>query len=126
MVKISPFKGITYNKEKIGKLDDVTSPPYDIISEKMQSELYEKHSYNFVKLILGKQFPDDAEKNNRYTRAKELFDEWQKQSILLESDKNAIYPYKIEYTINNETKTMSGFFVLLKLDPEYKKTKRIN
>ena len=123
MVKISPFKGITYNKEKIGKLDDVTSPPYDIISEKMQSELYEKHSYNFVKLILGKQFPDDAEKNNRYTRAKELFDEWQKQSILLESDKNAIYPYKIEYTINNETKTMSGFFVLLKLDPEYKLVK---
>ena len=42
MVEVSPFKGITYNKEKIGKLDDVTSPPYDIISSDMQTELYEK------------------------------------------------------------------------------------
>ena len=123
MVEISPFKGITYNKEKTGKLDKVTSPPYDIISEKMQSELYEKHPYNFVKLILGKQFPDDTEKNNRYTRARKLFDEWQKQSVLLESDKSAIYPYKIEYKINNQTKTMNGFFVLLKLDPDYKMVK---
>jgi uncharacterized protein (DUF1015 family) len=123
MVEISPFKGITYNKEKTGKLDKVMSPPYDIISEKMQSELYEKHPYNFVKLILGKQFPDDTEKNNRYTRARKLFDEWQKQTVLLESDKRAIYPYKIEYKINNETKTMNGFFVLLKLDPDYKMVK---
>lgn len=123
MVEVSPFKGITYNKEKTGKLDKVMSPPYDIISEKMQSELYEKHPYNFVKLILGKQFPDDTQKNNRYTRARKLFDEWQKQSVLLESDKSAIYPYKIEYTINNETKTMNGFFVLLKLDPDYKLVK---
>jgi len=123
MVEISPFRGITYNKEKTGKLDGIMSPPYDIISEKMQSELYEKHPYNFVKLILGKQFPDDTEKNNRYTRARKLFDEWQKQSILLESDKSAIYPYKIEYIINNKTKTMNGFFVLLKLDPDYKLVK---
>lgn len=123
MVEISPFKGITYNKEKTGKLDKVMSPPYDIISEKMQSELYEKHPYNFVKLILGKQFPDDTEKNNRYTRARKLFDEWQKQTVLLESEKRAIYPYKIEYIINNKTKTMNGFFVLLKLDPDYKMVK---
>ena len=123
MVEISPFKGITYNKERIAKLDDVMSPPYDIISEEMQSKLYEKHPNNFVKLILGKQLTDDTEENNRYTRARELFDEWQKEFILLESEKSAIYPYKIEYKINNETKTMSGFFVSLKLDPEYKLVK---
>ena len=55
MVEITPFKGITYNKEKIDNFDDVMSPPYDIISEKMQNELYDKNLNNFVKLILGKQ-----------------------------------------------------------------------
>jgi len=70
MVEVSPFKGITYNKEKIGKLDDVTSPPYDIISSDIQTELYEKNPYNFVRLILGKQNSDDTKQNNRYTRAK--------------------------------------------------------
>ncbi|UCD13058.1 MAG: DUF1015 domain-containing protein [Thermoplasmatales archaeon] len=123
MVEISPFRGVTYNKKKIDNIYRVMSPPYDIISEEMQDELHEKHPYNFVKLILGKQFPDDTEKNNRYTRAKKLFDEWQKQSVLVKSNKSVIYPYKIKYTINNQIKTMRGFFVLLKLDPEYKMVK---
>ena len=123
MVEVAPFKGITYNKEKIGNLDDVMSPPYDIISEEMQNKLYTKHQNNFVKLILGKQFPSDTKGDNRYTRAKQLFDEWQENSILSESEKNAIFPYKIEYILNNETRTMNGFFVLLRLDPDYKVVK---
>jgi len=125
MVEISPFKGIMYNKEKIGKLGDVMSPPYDIISSEMQTELYEKHPYNFVRLILGRQYPDDTKQNNRYTRAKELFDLWINESILTESSssKTAIFPYKIEYNIKDQSKTMNGFFVLLKLDPKYKYVK---
>ena len=35
----------------------------------------------------------------------------------------AIYPYKVDYTVNKEKKQMNGFFVLLKLDPEYKYSK---
>jgi uncharacterized protein (DUF1015 family) len=123
MVEIASFKGITYNKEKIADLDDVMSPPYDIISEKMQEELYEKHAHNFVQLILGKQFKDDNEQNNRYTRAKKLFETWQEKQILHESEKKAIFPYSIQYTVNNKKVVMSGFFVLLKLDPEYNMVK---
>jgi len=123
MVKVSPFKGIIYNKDKIEKLDDVMSPPYDIISDEMQNILYEKHDYNFVKLILGKQFSEDTESDNRYTRANKFFEEWQENLILKKSEKNAIFPYKIEYKLNNEKKTMNGFFVLLKLDPDYKLVK---
>lgn len=123
MVEIAPFKGMIYNKEKIKKLDDVMSPPYDIISEHMQDELYRKNEYNFVKLILGKIFADDTDKNNRYTRAKQLFDQWQGQGILVSADAPAIYPYKVEYLVKKEKKQMNGFFVLLKLDPEYKTVK---
>jgi uncharacterized protein (DUF1015 family) len=123
MVKITPFKGIIYNQEKIKKLDDVMSPPYDIISEQMQNELYNKNEYNFVKLILGKILPRDTETNNRYTRAKTLFDVWQHQGILIPSQTPAIFPYKIDYVVNKEKKQMNGFFVLLKLDPEYKTVK---
>jgi len=123
MVEISPFKGITYNKDKINKLDDVMSPPYDIISSEMQDELYKKNPYNFVRLILGKQKPEDTDTNNRYTRAKELYDKYINEKILVGSDKPAIYPYKINYKVGNQSKTMNGFFVLLKLDPDYKLVK---
>jgi len=123
MVEIAPFKGIIYNKKKIKKIEDVMSPPYDIISEDMQNELYNKNEYNFVKLILGKIYSDDTTTNNRYTRANRLFDAWQQQEILVPSNAPAIYPYKIDYSINKIKKQINGFFVILKLDPEYKTIK---
>lgn len=123
MVKVAPFKGITYNKEKIKDLDNVMSPPYDIISSKQQDELYENSPFNFVRLILGKQHPNDNENNNRYTRAKNDFEKWQKDHVLRESDEPAIFPYKITYTLNDEHKEMNGFFTLLQLDKDYKKVK---
>lgn len=122
MVVVKPFKGIIYNKEKIGELDRVMSPPYDIISPEMQEELYKRHEYNVVRLILGKVYPDDDENNNRYTRARKYFEEWLEKGILVESDKPAIYPYKIDYECNGK-KTFNGFFILLKLDHEYKEVK---
>jgi len=123
MVEITPFKGITYNKEKIKNLDNVMSPPYDIINTDMQNNLYKKHENNFVKLILGKQSPDDSENNNKYTKANQLFETWLQNNILIESKNDAIYPYKIQYNHGKQTKTMNGFFILLKLDPEYKQIK---
>ena len=123
MVEVAPFKGITYNPKKISKLDDVMSPPYDIISEELQTKLYEKHPRNFVQLILGKINTDNSDKDNRYTRAKKLFDSWMKDSIIISSDEPAIFPYTIKYKVKNQTKTMNGFFALLKIDPNYKLVK---
>jgi len=123
MVEVKPFRGITYNKKKIDNLDDVMSPPYDIISEDLQNKLYEKNPKNFVKLILNKIEKNDNENNNRYTRARDLFHKWLGDSVLIKSDENAIYPYKIKYNENGKDKIMNGFFVLLKLDKDYKKVK---
>jgi len=123
MVEVFPFNGILYNKEKIKKLDDVMSPPYDIISEEQQEELYKKHPKNYVRLILNKIEQTDDDKNNRYTRAKKLYDEWLSDSTLIKSDKAAIFAYKIDYKLEGSKKTMNGFFVLLKIDPYYKLVK---
>jgi uncharacterized protein (DUF1015 family) len=120
VVEVTAFKGFIYNQEKIKKLDDVMSPPYDIISPKMQDELYKKSPFNFVRLILGKQKPNDDDNYNRYTRAKATFDKWISESVFIGSDKPAIFPYKIEYKVDGKQKKMNGFFILLKIDPEYK------
>ncbi|MBU1941979.1 MAG: DUF1015 domain-containing protein [Candidatus Thermoplasmatota archaeon] len=123
MVDIKPFKGIHYNPKKIKKLDDVMAPPYDIISPKMQDQLYQKHANNYVRLILNKIEPTDTETNNRYTRAHHLLTTWLTQEIFSQTTTSALYPYKIEYTIDNQPITMSGFFTLLKIDPDYKYVK---
>ena len=123
MVTIKPFKGLHYNQEKITALDNVMSPPYDIISPTMQVQLYHQHPHNFVRLILNKIEPTDTDTDNRYTRAQHLFTQWQKEHILTQTDTPAIYPYKIQYNLNDIPVIMSGFFTLLKLDPSYKQVR---
>ena len=111
MVEVIPFKGIVYNKEKIKKLDDVMSPPYDIISKEMQDELYKKHPQNFVRLTLGKQNQEDNPENNRYTRARDILKTWLNQSLLISSNTPAIYPYKITYKFKNLKKAKANIII---------------
>lgn len=123
MVHVAPFKGIQYNQTKIKDLTKVMSPPYDIINDKLQQQLYDNDPHNFVRLILNKIEPTDTDTNNRYTRAATLFNQWQQDNILTPSTTPAIYPYRVDYTVKGDKKTMHGFFVLLKLDPDYKTVK---
>ena len=43
MVDIVPFKGLLFNQKKTGPAEQVTAPPYDVISPQQQSALYEKN-----------------------------------------------------------------------------------
>ena len=62
MVDIAPFRGLLFNQDKTGPIDQVTAPPYDVISPEQQDALYKKNPYNVVRLILEKQYPGDDEK----------------------------------------------------------------
>jgi uncharacterized protein (DUF1015 family) len=86
------------------------------ISKEEQEELYRKSEYNVVRLILGKQYPDDTEENNRYTRAANFFRAWMDKGVLLRSEENCIYVYEESYNIKGKSKKMRGFIALLKLE----------
>ena len=62
MVDIAPFRGLLFNQRKVGPTDQVTAPPYDVISPEQQEALYKKNPYNVVRLILEKQYPADDKK----------------------------------------------------------------
>lgn len=114
MVEVAAFKGITYNREI--DINRVVSPPYDTISKEEQEALYKKSEYNMVRLILGKEYPDDSDENNRYTRASVFFREWIEKKILVRSGKSCMYVYEEDYTIKGKNKKMRGFIALLKLE----------
>ena len=69
MPSIQAFRGLRYDLGHVGALSDVIAPPYDVIDEQLQDDLYAKSDYNCVRLILNKMLPTDDEANNRYTRA---------------------------------------------------------
>ena len=96
MAYVRPFKGIHYNPD-IVNISRVVSPPYDVISPKLQHSLYRLSKYNIVRIILGKPKKGDNSRNNRYTRAKLFFDSWFKKGILVEDKEPSLYVYSQHY-----------------------------
>jgi len=120
MVKISPMQGITYNTQKVA-MDKVTAPPYDVISEAEQEELYNLSPYNIVRLILGKLTSQDTDENNRYTKAAEYFNNWVKEDILTKSKKPCIYYYVQNYYISNRNLISRKGFIARSFIEEFSK-----
>lgn len=118
MVKISPFKGITYNTDKVN-ISDVIAPPYDVIPPVEQEKLFNCSEYNIVRLILGKERSGDNESENRYTRAAEHFSEWLNREILVKSDKPCIYYYIQNYTTSKGEKISRKGFIARNLIEAY-------
>jgi len=116
MAEVKPFKGVLFNPEIVKDISKVTAPPYDVISEKMQDELYKSHDNNIVKLILGKTKPGDSESDNRYTRARECLAEWLQKKILIRDTQDTLYIYEQKYRVKGILKTRTGFIGLMKIE----------
>ena len=116
MVDITPFYGLRYNEKQSSSLSELIAPPYDVIRPNLQEELYARNPYNVVRLILGKQFEDDNDSNNRYTRAAKDFEDWQKNDILKKDVEPSFYIYSQEYTFNGQTNNRIGFFARVRLE----------
>ncbi len=116
MADIIPFKGARYNPEKIKAISKVVAPPYDVISEEEQSELYRRSQYNIVRMLLGKAMPGDNDKENKYTRAKNYLKAWQKNGVLKKDSEASIYINLQEFKLEGKIKRRIGFIALLKLE----------
>ena len=116
MVDIVPFSGYLYNQQKTGLLDQVTAPPYDVISPDGQEKLYAKNPYNVVRLILGRQSPQDTDEDNRYTRSAKVFNEWMENEVLTQDKTPAFYVYSQDYNFQGKQLSRIGFFARVKIE----------
>lgn len=117
MAILAPFRGIFYNQEKIGDVALVVTPPYDVITKEEQEKCYQRHPNNIIRLDLGKDFPGDNEKTDKYTRSADYFKVWQKEDVLIRDDLPSIYYYHQEFDLKREQrKTRKGFIALVKLE----------
>lgn len=119
MAEVVPFKGVLFNVPEISKVsgEDLLAPPYDIITPEYRDELYNKSPYNIVRVDFGKGFPDDNDKENKYTRAKAYLESWIKEGALTVSDNSCFYSYEISYRIKEKVQKLRGFLGLVRLEP---------
>lgn len=117
MAKITPFKGILYNKDEIHDLSTVVTPPFDVISEEDQCYFHECHPQNVIRLILGRKTENDSEDNNCHTRAADCFNEWLSEDILVRDDSPAFYLTSLEFPSEDRTVIRFGLITLVGLEP---------
>jgi len=117
MAEVIPFRGIEYNPRKIPNPGEVTTPPYDVISPEEQARAYARHPHNIIRLILGKEAPEDSEADNRYTRAARCCEEWAEESILIRDPQPAFYLTATRFTVEDRPLTRLGLIARVRLEP---------
>jgi uncharacterized protein (DUF1015 family) len=110
MATVAPFKGLTYNFNKINNLADLITPPYDVITKEEQEKYYQAHPNNIIRLELGKKKKGDSDWDNRYTRAADYIKRWESEDILVQSDQSSLYLTSHSYDPGNSEGTAEGEF----------------
>lgn len=109
MAEIKGYKGLRFNCEKAGKIEELVCPPYDIISDQQREEYIKINPHNIIRLELPK--GDD-----KYNKAAEILKDWLEKGILVKEDKPAIYIYEEEFTAYGERKAIKGIICRVKLE----------
>jgi len=122
MTQIFAFRGITYNRKKVGDYSRILTQPYDKIDDKLQAVYYRKSKYNHIRITKPKKYQTDTETNSIYTRAAECFRGWLKSGVLVPDKKPTIYAYYQTYAdpssphstphTPHSLKTRKGFIAL--------------
>jgi len=116
MVEVCPFRGWRYDVAQVGDLSDVITPPYDVIDEKQQDDLFKKHPCNFIRLELNREEPGDASPETKYERASSFWKHWRLDGILRQEQNDALYVYSQEFTWEGQTFVRSGFLGRCRLE----------
>ncbi|MBQ9149975.1 DUF1015 domain-containing protein [bacterium] len=108
-MEVLPLNAVVYNQDKV-EMKDVVAPPYDVIDDKYQDELYSRSEFNCVRLILTKG-------ENRYSDAEKYFKTWLEDNILIKTDKPAIF-YIVQKYKNEKGKLIErkGFIARNKIE----------
>ncbi|HEX6230820.1 MAG TPA: DUF1015 domain-containing protein [Actinomycetota bacterium] len=116
MSRISPFVGLLFDRERVGSLDLVTTPPYDVISPAERTRYLDASPHNVIRLDLGDDRPGDDEVANKYRRAARLLRAWREDGVLRPTPRPAYFPYEMRFTFHGRPRTIRGLVCRVELE----------
>ncbi len=113
MAEIQPLRALHYDLAKVGSLNVVCSPPYDVIDPLQREQLAAQSPHNVVAVDL----PEPAQPGgDPYAHAAELLARWQDEGAVVRDDEPALWVLTQEYTGPDGTRrTRSGFFARVRV-----------
>jgi uncharacterized protein (DUF1015 family) len=110
MADVQPFRALHYDRDRVGGLQPVVAPPYDVIDAEQRAALIAQSPYNVVEIDLPQ--GDDP-----YAHAAEVFQSWRDEGILVRDEEPALWVLEQDYTgPDGKRRTRHGFFARVKVE----------
>ena len=107
--RIEPFRALMYDRQIAGEPALVVAPPYDLIGESRQKQLYERSPYNIVRLEL-------AREADRYGAAEKTLADWIAVGVLERSARPAIFQYTQTFDVEGRLLHRTGYIARVRLE----------
>lgn len=109
MAKIKAFRGIRFNTEKAGEIEQLVCPPYDIIDDEQRQAYIDSNENNIIRLELPKG-------SNPYAAAKKLYDKMKSYGILIREEEPALYIYEEIFESLGKRYSVKGVICRVKIE----------
>jgi uncharacterized protein (DUF1015 family) len=93
--RLSPFRGLLFDTAVTGPLDQVTAPPYDVISDRRRLGYLRASRYSVVHLDLAEGSADPGDPRSRYAKAAGLLAAWERRGAVRRADEAGYYAYEM-------------------------------
>jgi uncharacterized protein (DUF1015 family) len=102
MADVRGLKAVHYDLGKVGGLEAVASPPYDVIDAAERQRLLGRSPYNAVAIDLPKPFdpadPDFEPAGDPYEEAARRIDAWRAEGVLVADAEDSVWALAQDYT----------------------------
>jgi uncharacterized protein (DUF1015 family) len=111
MADVQPLRALHYDLAKVGSLDAVAAPPYDVIDLDQRAQLAGRSPYNVVRVDLPEGEPDP------YAQAAEILTQWQQDGAVVRDDEPALWTLTQDYTgPDGRSLTRRGVFARVRVE----------
>jgi uncharacterized protein (DUF1015 family) len=114
MPRVSPFIGLRFDRSRVGSLERVTAPPYDVISTEEHRRYLAASPYNVIRLDLGRE-PGVEGGHERYALAGDDLASWRRDGILVPAGSEAYYPYEMRFSLHGRHRRIRGLVCAVEL-----------
>jgi uncharacterized protein (DUF1015 family) len=114
MADVQPLRALHYDPAKVGSLQAVAAPPYDVIDAEQRAELAGRSPYNVVAIDLPEA---ESEGGDPYAHAAELLERWQAEGAIVRDEEPAIWALVQDYTgPDGAQQTRRGLFARVRVE----------